>query len=109
MKAIYNAALAQQKCSRCFMSSVDEAQIFPKNKNGLGNMLLTAGGSLSVENHTVIHKYQGTPTESEQRTKECRNRWGFPDASDKGPQSLIFEEASADEKSKGMAGSIKVR
>lgn len=72
-------------------------------------MVLAAGGSSSVENHTVIHKCQGTQTESVQRTKESRNRWGFPDAGDKGPQSLIFKETPADEKSKGVAGSIKVR
>lgn len=93
----------------CFLTSVYVVQILPKNKNGLENIVLAAGRSLSVENHTVIHKYQGTPTESEQRTKESRNHWGFPDTGDKGPQSLIFKEASADEKSKGVAGSIKVR
>lgn len=43
------------------------------------------------------------------RTKGSRTRWGFPDTGDKGPQSLIFKEALADEKSKGVAGSIKVR
>lgn len=64
---------------------------------------------LSAENHAVIPKYQGTRTEYVQRTKGSRNRWGFPDAGDKGPQSLIFKEAPADEKSKGVAGSIKVR
>lgn len=87
-----------------------EAQIFlKKRKDGWGNMVLAAAGSLSAENQTVIHKYQGTRTEYVQRTKGSRNRWGFPDASDKGPQSLIFKEAPADEKSKGVAGSIKVR
>lgn len=109
MRTIYNAALAEQKCLRSFISLVDLAQKFLKNSNGLGNMALPAGGSLRVESHTVILKYQGRPTECEPRTEETRNRWGFPDASDKGPQSLIFQGASADEKSKGMAGSIKVR
>lgn len=38
-----------------------------------------------------------------------RNHLGFPDACDKGPESLIFKEVPPDEKSKGVAGNIKVR
>lgn len=41
--------------------------------------------------------------------KEAGITGDFPDACDKGPRSLIFKEAPADEKSKGVAGSIKVR
>lgn len=63
----------------------------------------------SNKNYAVIHKYQGTWIFSVHRTKREGNHKGFPDACDKGPESWIFKVPPPDEKSKGVAGNIKVR